>query len=127
MIEQVKRTDRCQCHPRREVVPAVGKHSREEIFSQQRDAAKENSEDGNEQDAANPLIAVRRAEDDSGDDDCDGDTMQERDILRLKITAKNQFFRKADDQAKESPCSDLNTVRGREFHELLGEFDLLLP
>ena len=52
--------------------------------------------------------------------------MQEGDALHLKIAAKYQFFREADDQAEKSPRGNLLAVGGSEFHKFANGVGLFL-
>ena len=125
-IEEVDGANKGEKHAGGEVMPTVREHSREEIFSQQCDAAEESSVDADENDAAHALVAVGSAEDDSGEQNADRKVAQQRDALRLEIAAKDELFGEADNEAEQAPGCNLNAVGRREFHELASHLRLLL-
>ena len=69
MVEYVCGAQNGESHSGRKVVPAVGEHAGHKTFSQESNSCKENSVDGDENNAADALVSVRRAENQRGE--CD--------------------------------------------------------
>ena len=126
VIEEVGGANECKQHAGGEVVPTMREHAGEEILSQQSDAAEERAIDADENDAAYALIAVGSAKDQRGEHDGDRKIAQQRDALRLEIAAKDQLFGESDDQTEQAPGCDLDSIGGRELHELASHLRLLL-
>src|ERR1700733_1557234 len=126
VIEEVGGANECKQHASGEIVPTVREHAREEILSEESDAAEERAIDADQYDTAHALIAVGSAKDQRSEYDSDRKIAQQRDALRLEIAAKDQLFGQSDDEAEQAPDCDLDAIGRRQFHELTSHLCLFL-
>lgn len=126
-IEQMSLANQREKQTSREIMPAVGQHTGKEASTQDGKASEERAIDADQEHAADALVSMGGAEDESRDSHANGGAVQQGDGLQLQVATENELFRKSNDKAQRAPCSDLQAIGGRERHELPGHLDLLLP
>src|SRR5450631_2684434 len=99
-------------------MPAVGKHAREKVATKKSDTSKERAVYADETHAANALVAMGGAEDESGKSHAKSCAVQQRNGLQLQVAAEDELFRESHHEAQCAPGGDLQAVGRRQCHEL---------